>query len=64
MSNGGWTLIQRRQDGNVNFHRTWDEYVEGFGDVVKFTFYLLGQNYENEVLSYEPHDNTRKNECV
>lgn len=30
---GQWTLIQRRQDGTVDFYRTWDEYVLGFGRI-------------------------------
>jgi hypothetical protein len=25
---GGWTLIQHREDGSVNFQRTWEEYKE------------------------------------
>ncbi|CAI9154452.1 unnamed protein product [Rangifer tarandus platyrhynchus] len=29
---GGWTLIQRRENGNVNFQRNWTDYKEGFGN--------------------------------
>uniref|UniRef100_A0A8C2EWJ3 Fibrinogen alpha chain n=1 Tax=Cyprinus carpio TaxID=7962 RepID=A0A8C2EWJ3_CYPCA len=28
---GGWTLVQQREDGSVNFNRTWKEYRNGFG---------------------------------
>lgn len=28
---GGWTVIQNRQDGSLDFNRTWQEYREGFG---------------------------------
>ncbi len=31
---GGWTIFQRRFNGEVDFYRNWTEYEQGFGDVV------------------------------
>lgn len=39
---GGWTVIQRRQSGDVSFERNWEEYKMGFGDVS--TSYWIGND--------------------
>lgn len=40
---GGWTVIQTRFDGLVDFYRTWTEYRNGFGSVD--SEHWLGNNF-------------------
>ena len=46
---GGWTIIQRRLDGSVNFYRSWNEYENGFGNVTRE--FWLGLKYISKLSS-------------
>nr|AKP06503.1 DSL-like protein 2 [Platynereis dumerilii] len=41
-NNRGWTVLQRRIDGSVNFNRNWTEYRRGFGELGADTEFWMG----------------------
>nr|XP_019959293.1 PREDICTED: angiopoietin-1 isoform X1 [Paralichthys olivaceus] len=46
---GGWTVIQRREDGSMDFQRTWKEYKMGFGSLS--AEHWLGNEYVYQLTS-------------
>ncbi|XP_023300173.2 fibrinogen C domain-containing protein 1-like [Lucilia cuprina] len=63
---GDWIVIQRRQDGSVEFYRNWDEYQLGFGDIDGEFFiglhklYALTNNNGPQELLIEMEDVNQK----
>ena len=53
MTNGGWTVIQRRMDGSEDFNRGWDNYANGFGD--RFGEYWLGLENIHHLTMNDSH---------
>ncbi|XP_018610719.1 fibrinogen like 1B [Scleropages formosus] len=48
---GGWTVLQQRRSGKVDFNRNWDEYKEGFGNFkMKTDEFWLGNEHMYALL--------------
>ncbi|KAL3885216.1 hypothetical protein ACJMK2_025304 [Sinanodonta woodiana] len=50
---GGWTVIQRRVNGDVDFFREWIDYKKGFGDPNGNLW--LGNNYIHDLTSHSDY---------
>lgn len=51
---GGWTLIQTRFDGLVDFYRTWKEYRNGFGSAD--SEHWLGNNFIRHITENNDYE--------
>ncbi|KAL7739226.1 hypothetical protein ACLKA6_015084 [Drosophila palustris] len=50
----GWTVVQRRVNGKVNFNRNWREYQAGFGDLRGEFF--IGLDKLHLMTKSQPHE--------
>uniref|UniRef100_K1PSD4 Tenascin n=1 Tax=Magallana gigas TaxID=29159 RepID=K1PSD4_MAGGI len=52
--NGGWTVVQRRLDGSIDFYRNWTEYKNGFGFANHE--YWIGNDMLHRLTSLKPQE--------
>ncbi|XP_028982703.1 angiopoietin-2a [Betta splendens] len=50
---GGWTVLQKRFDGHVDFHRTWQEYKTGFGEASGE--FWLGNEFVSRLTNHQSY---------
>ncbi|XP_054830634.1 angiopoietin-related protein 5 [Eublepharis macularius] len=64
---GGWTVIQKRSEGIVEFQKTWSDYLDGFGDLsgefwlgLRKVFHIVNQKTASFMLyvGLESEDDT------
>lgn len=51
MTNGGWTVLQRRTNGKENFDRGWNDYVNGFGNLS--SDHWMGLKHQHLLTEYD-----------
>ncbi|XP_037932209.1 ficolin-3-like [Teleopsis dalmanni] len=50
----GWLVIQRRQDGTIDFNRNWANYQSGFGNI--YGEFFFGLNQLHTLTNKTPHE--------
>ncbi|XP_070931611.1 angiopoietin-related protein 5 isoform X2 [Macaca nemestrina] len=53
---GGWTVIQKRIDGIIDFQRLWCDYLDGFGDLLGDAFRGLKKEDNQNAMPFSTSD--------